>query len=433
MGGKVRPPRLPAWATALLAAVALLCALLGSLRPSAAQAQEAGVYTVQAGDTLGEIATRFGVSLEALVQANAIQDPSLIHVGQELIIPTGSASGLSSGPTYALYALPGETVARLAGRAGLEPAALAAFNGISETARLFPGQPLAAPGAAPEPDLRFGAVTRVDAPAELVQGKTGLLLLESNRPLSATAVWNDLQLPLRPLDGDPQRLFALIPVPALLGPGAFPLTLTYQASNGLPVSRTWQVNVLDGGYITQQIVLPPEKGGLLDPAVVQAEYERMVSLWMQVTPELRWRTTFTRPISVEYETTSPYGTRRTYNDGTNISYHAGQDFGAPEGVPILAPAPGTVVLAEPLTVRGGAVLIDHGAGIFTGYWHMSQIDAQVGQQVNSGDVLGLVGTTGLSTGAHLHWEMLVYGIAVDPMQFIDSPLLPQAAAAATTQ
>ncbi len=430
MGDKVRPPRLPAWATAALAAALLLCALLGLLRPAPVQAQEGGLYTVQAGDTLGEIATRFGVSLDALVQANAIQDPSLIRVGQELIIPTGSAAGLSSGPTYAVRALPGETVAQLAARAGLEPAAIAALNGISETARLFPGQPLAAPGAAPAPDLRFGAVSRVEAPAELVQGKTGLLLVESSRPLSMTAVWNDLQLPLQPLDGNPQQLFALLPVPALLGPGVFPLTLTYQAGNGLPVSRTWQVSVLDGGYDMQQIVLPPEKGDLLDPAVVQAEYERMVSLWTQITPELRWRTTFERPISAEYETTSPYGTRRTYNDGSNISYHAGQDFGAPEGVPILAPAPGTVVLAEPLTVRGGAVLIDHGAGVFTGYWHMSQIDAQAGQQVNTGDVLGLVGTTGLSTGAHLHWEMLVYGIAVDPMQFLDSSLLPQAAGGA---
>ncbi|MCB0241403.1 MAG: M23 family metallopeptidase, partial [Anaerolineae bacterium] len=79
-------------------------------------------------------------------------------------------------------------------------------------------------------------------------------------------------------------------------------------------------------------------------------------------------------------------------------YHTGQDFAAPEGVPVLAPASGTVVLAEPLDVRGNAVVIDHGAGVFTGYWHLSQIDVQAGQQVKPGDQLGLVGTTGLSTG-----------------------------------
>ena len=84
---------------------------------------------------------------------------------------------------------------------------------------------------------------------------------------------------------------------------------------------------------------------------------------------------------------------------------------------MLAPASGTVVLAEPLDVRGNAVVIDHGAGVFTGYWHLSQIDVQAGQQVKPGDQLGLVGTTGLSTGNHLHWEMRVHGIAVDPLQW----------------
>jgi murein DD-endopeptidase MepM/ murein hydrolase activator NlpD len=105
------------------------------------------------------------------------------------------------------------------------------------------------------------------------------------------------------------------------------------------------------------------------------------------------------------------------------SYHAGQDFGAPTGVAIFAPADGTVAMAEPLDVRGNVVILDHGRGIFTGYWHLSEIMVSPGQQVRTGDVLGLVGTTGLSTGAHLHWELRVYTIAVDPMQFLEEPLL----------
>jgi murein DD-endopeptidase MepM/ murein hydrolase activator NlpD len=71
-----------------------------------------------------------------------------------------------------------------------------------------------------------------------------------------------------------------------------------------------------------------------------------------------------------------------------------------------------------LQVRGNVVVIDHGRGIFTGYWHLSEIKVVTGQQVNVGDVVGLVGTTGLSTGTHLHWELRIYGIAVDPMQFL---------------
>ena len=202
------------------------------------------------------------------------------------------------------------------------------------------------------------------------------------------------------------------------------MTLTYTASNGLALTTQRLIEVVAGPYESQEILLPDEKGGLLAPELVNNELALMSGVWSQVTPTLWWSTVFTRPIGSQYETTSPFGTRRSYNGGPYSSYHAGQDFGAPEGVPILAPAPGTVALAAGLQVRGNAVLLDHGRGIYTGYWHMSEIYVKSGQQVQAGDVLGLVGTTGLSTGAHLHWEMRIYGVAVDPMQFISEPLAP---------
>jgi murein DD-endopeptidase MepM/ murein hydrolase activator NlpD len=68
-------------------------------------------------------------------------------------------------------------------------------------------------------------------------------------------------------------------------------------------------------------------------------------------------------------------------------------------------------------VRGRAVILDHGRGVFTGFWHLSQIDVTVGQVVGKGQVVGLVGNSGLSTGPHLHWEMRVLGVAVDAFQW----------------
>jgi murein DD-endopeptidase MepM/ murein hydrolase activator NlpD len=78
---------------------------------------------------------------------------------------------------------------------------------------------------------------------------------------------------------------------------------------------------------------------------------------------------------------------------------------------------GTVALAEPLQVRGNAVILDHGLGVLTGFWHLSQIDVSPGEQVAKGQVVGLVGNTGLSTGPHLHWEMRVLSVPVDPLQW----------------
>jgi murein DD-endopeptidase MepM/ murein hydrolase activator NlpD len=173
-----------------------------------------------------------------------------------------------------------------------------------------------------------------------------------------------------------------------------------------------------GRLPTYDIILPDDKGDLLAPELVQAELERMIALWSEVSepPSARWL--FQRPIAPDYLTSAPFGQRRSYNSGPVSGFHAGQDFAAPAGVPVYAPAAGVVVLADPLQVRGNAVLIDHGDGVFSGYWHLTDIVAQVGQQVQPGDLLGHVGTTGLSTGNHLHWELRVNGFAVDPMQWL---------------
>jgi len=116
---------------------------------------------------------------------------------------------------------------------------------------------------------------------------------------------------------------------------------------------------------------------------------------------------------------SYYGTHRAYNGGPYTSYHSGVDFRAPGGTPVHASAGGIVVLADPLALWGNAVVIDHGWGVLTGYGHLSTIEVQVGQQVSQGDLIGKVGNTGLSTGAHLHWEMWVGGNSVSGLQWLE--------------
>ena len=401
-----------------------------------------GSYAVVPGDTLGVIADRFGVSVDALVTLNGIADRNLIEVGQLLLIPDANAE-LSAVETTLVHARPGDSLADVALRYGQDVPVLIALNSISATNRLFPGQTVRLPASQqPPPPLRFGAIARVVVPTQLAQGRTGRLLIETRRPLSPTATWNGLPLTFTTLSSPgiipstsvtatvttsvttgPYRYFALIPVPALIQPAAYELNIAYIARGGVELRRTWFVNVVAGDYASQNIVLPPTKGDLLAPERVENELEKLTAVWSVHSPQLHWQNRFARPIEEQFATTSPYGTRRSYNGGPVASYHSGQDFGAPEGITVTAPATGTIALAEPLAVRGNAVLIDHGRGVFTGYWHLSELKAVVGQRVGPGDVIGLVGTTGLSTGAHLHWELRVYGIAVNPMQFLAEPLV----------
>ena len=113
--------------------------------------------------------------------------------------------------------------------------------------------------------------------------------------------------------------------------------------------------------------------------------------------------------------TGTYGEGRSYNGAPVSNHHSGTDFGADEGAPVLAAAAGRVAFAGYLATRGSSVIVDHGAGVFTGYHHMSRIDVVQGAPVAAGTQVGAVGMTGLATGPHLHWELIVGGVNVDPV------------------
>jgi len=114
---------------------------------------------------------------------------------------------------------------------------------------------------------------------------------------------------------------------------------------------------------------------------------------------------------------SGYGHRRSPWDGSP-EWHRGIDIGSPPGTPIKSPAPGKVVVASAYGGLGKHVALDHGNGVRSLYGHMKEIDVKVGERVEKGQVIGLVGSTGRSTGPHLHYELLVAGSPVDPRGFL---------------
>jgi murein DD-endopeptidase MepM/ murein hydrolase activator NlpD len=164
----------------------------------------------------------------------------------------------------------------------------------------------------------------------------------------------------------------------------------------------------------------------IDPAVTKPEEEEWLALASTFTPDKMWDKPFQipSPLPKDYclETgdcwSSRFGNRRSYNGSAYTYFHAGLDVFGGTGTEIYAPAPGIVVFTGPLTIRGNATLINHGWGVFSGYLHQSEILVKVGDRVEAGQLIGLVGGTGRVEGPHLHWEMLVGGVQVDPLDWL---------------
>jgi murein DD-endopeptidase MepM/ murein hydrolase activator NlpD len=225
------------------------------------------------------------------------------------------------------------------------------------------------------------------------------------------------------LDGDSwiisqkaQRLIGLGATGAFYGEGAPEFVIQVEQN---PIwSQPWLFKDKDWNY--DRVTFPDSIES--DREAIKQERERLQTLWQQSTPQPLWSSNFKWPLEEFVEVSSHYGARRSVNNGPFDTYHEGTDLSAYRGTTVYAPAGGSVVLAEPLRIRGGAVILDHGFGIHTGYYHLSQIAVGLGDRVKAGDKLGEVGSTGRSTGNHLHWELLIGTTWVDAEAWMESSL-----------
>ncbi|MEO0374452.1 MAG: M23 family metallopeptidase [Cyanobacteria bacterium P01_A01_bin.17] len=212
----------------------------------------------------------------------------------------------------------------------------------------------------------------------------------------------------------PNRWRALVPTTPLEKHGRRSLTVT-----GNQQTRNMLLWIGSRRFPTQRIWLPPKKKTTVtDP---NYEFRQAAKFKALVTPEKYWNGTFVRPNAGRSST--GYGVRRYYNGVfAKDYYHRGLDYANSTGSPVKAAAAGKVSLigreSEGFRVHGNVVGLDHGQGVGTIYLHLSRIDVQPGQTVASGQVIGAVGSTGASTGPHLHWGLYVNGQAVDPSPWL---------------
>ncbi len=453
----------------------ILCVLLlASVQPAYAQDTPSGpVYVVQLGDTLNVIAVKFGVTVDELIRANNLENPNMLSAGQELVIPglegvqgkliteivplgdnLASLSRRFRIPQEMLVKLnritspdevfaganiiipqdeanppvsgravtgAGQTLLEAAAASNTAPWGMVSSNGLSGSWDVLPGSALYFEGGAQTAEstgIPFISSLQIDS-LPLVQGKTAVVRVKALAPLQLGGALNGRALNFFPVDAANNQYVAIQGVHAMARPGLVPFVLTGQAENGQTISFQQMVLLQAGGYVEDPpLFVDPQT---IDPANTKPEDDQVAALVAPVTPTRYWQGVFRVPVDEPVCIKSWYGNRRSYNGGGFNYFHTGADYGVCANLNIYAPAPGVVVFAGPMTVRGNATFIDHGWGVYSAYYHQSALKVQAGDRVEAGQLIGEIGATGRVTGPHLHWEIWAGGVQVEPLVWLETP------------
>ena len=377
----------------------------------------ATVYTIGAGDTLAEVAAIFNTTLADVVATNRLVAADLpLIIGQTVpvVSRTGSAAPRpATGRPYLVAT--GDTLLTVAAAHNLTPAALASANGLTSPT-LFPGQRLRIPDeTAVYRHLPEGWLDVRVSPANPGQGATVAISVANLLPGTPAGRLGEQALHFAPAaDG----YVALVGLDAFAEPGLYDLEISGGDERGLWQPLRARLPVTATAYDTQYITVGEALDGLLDPAVRATEDAFLHDIFAVFDETQHWEGVFTYPVTTTV-ISAGYGGRRSYNDGPIEIYHTGLDIAAPQGETVSAPAAGVVAFSDVVELRGGIIIVDHGRGVMTGYYHLSERLVSAGDAVAAGQPLGRVGSTGLSSGPHLHWDLRVMGVPVDPLPWIE--------------
>lgn len=249
--------------------------------------------------------------------------------------------------------------------------------------------------------------------AQSVNNGTAALIVMNKQSPDTVITYNKLILPTYNHPLKKEKQFILVPV------NYYTKEMTQTIYfNDVNTSKTYQFNVSQGAYGTEKLDVDPAK--IKPPKSEQRrigqEYRRARAVFSKVSPSQLWTKPFIYPL--QSEVTSPFGTARMYN-GVLKRYHTGTDFRAKTPTPVVATNDGNVVLVQSRYFAGNTVIIDHGKGLYSCYYHLSEFHVREGEKVLRGEVIGLSGQSGRVTGPHLHFSVVLHDVKVDPLNLID--------------
>jgi murein DD-endopeptidase MepM/ murein hydrolase activator NlpD len=261
----------------------------------------------------------------------------------------------------------------------------------------------------------FKALTEIVLDSDsLSQGRVAYLQVSGVEITRVRAAFLDHQYTLLPHDNGSFGGYIAAPLDVPAGPYRLSILVFY--ADGQQAYFSEEVRTSSGFFGNEEFILPITISELADKEIVLDEYAILDSYIQTLSDGGYWQQTGLLQPFDSIHVSSVFGVNRRFNGGI-WQRHTGVDFLVPSETPVTAAAAGRVVLVDSLPIRGNYVLVDHGAGLFTGYAHLSETYVEVGANLAQGDILGAVGSTGRSTGPHLHWEIAIGGAWVEPLEF----------------
>ena len=337
--------------------------------------------------------------------------------------PPQPAPAAPAPPTPAPQAKPQQAAALPAQTAQLAPVA----EPEPEPEPVAQAAPESEPEPAPEPAPPAATTTaelRV-SPTSIRQGEAIAVLVAggpAGRAASATLRVRGAASDMLRVD---DRWYAVQPFAPDTPIGEYAVQVRLHDDAGaLTATLAARVQIIDSDIPLEEIYIGEGTGDPIDREALLEDIRVRFEDHIAVTGPPRWSGPWRRPVAGPDN--GRFGALRSYNGQPPTGWHHGHDIAADHGDPVVAPAPARVAWTGELVIHGIGVILDHGAGVYSGYWHLSLIAVEIGQELAAGDWLGNIGSTGLSTGPHLHWEVIVRGQDVEPLQWLGDqrPPLP---------
>ena len=431
-------------------------------------------YTIEEGDFLSIVAMMFNTTVDDILAINNIPDVNAISIGTRVKIPT--LAGVE-GSIATRYINIGDTLDTLSILSGMEPAKLGEINTLVSPTELYIGSLLTTISndraksitavsnfengdsilvKSAELGMSPAALQKINraegvwdfADSQVIFGKTSADsgVFETHSVAPFVNVIEIKQLPLTqgathvihvngdtienlsgsvgryPLrffrDSDSADWYAMLGIDAMETVGLEQINISGSNKYGDSFEMNQPI-IIAAGIFSNEVVEGVDASTLEDET--NAVDAATVKSLTQTSPVRSWGTMMSYPVDEPY-IVSGFGSRRTYNNGTFHNYHSGIDFGVmtASNINIYAAADGTVLFAGELPIHGNYTVIDHGWGVYTSYSHQAQLLVSTGQEVKRGDTIGLIGSTGRSVGPHLHWEVIINSIYVNPATWLNT-------------